>query len=221
MFQQILVPLDGSARAEQALPVAARLARAAQGTITLVQAVNPPSKFMEGVGTIVLPDILDENVPAANPSLKQMAGKLLSRKDVFHVFFLPSFLYSNILGCGEHSAHRTGSPVSGPGRARDRNLSRSGLHLPRFRWRCLQWATRECFSPHKRLPVEPQALFLLAGSARTPLIPCPPGQVVWQGTMPPVPPVKQVQALPLFVWLVRSSAVTARQRVDSAARSHR
>ncbi len=70
MFQQILVPLDGSARAEQALPVAARLARAAQGTITLVQAVNPPSRFMEGVGTIVLPDILDENVPAAKDYLE-------------------------------------------------------------------------------------------------------------------------------------------------------
>jgi nucleotide-binding universal stress UspA family protein len=37
MFRHLLVPLDGSRHAEQALPVAARLARASQGTITLVQ----------------------------------------------------------------------------------------------------------------------------------------------------------------------------------------
>ncbi len=73
MFKQILVPLDGSARAEQALPMAACLARAAHGTITLVQAVSPPSEFMEGVGTIVLPDLLDENVPVAREYLEGIA----------------------------------------------------------------------------------------------------------------------------------------------------
>ncbi len=36
MFQHILVPLDGSQRAEQALPAAARLARANAGTVTLL-----------------------------------------------------------------------------------------------------------------------------------------------------------------------------------------
>jgi|SwirhisoilCB1_FD_contig_31_1363078_length_1313_multi_6_in_0_out_0_1 nucleotide-binding universal stress UspA family protein len=41
MFRHILVPLDGSPRAEQAIPVAVRLARASRGTITLLQAVNP------------------------------------------------------------------------------------------------------------------------------------------------------------------------------------
>jgi nucleotide-binding universal stress UspA family protein len=60
MFKQILVPLDGSARAEQALPIAARLARVTDGTVSLVQAVWPPSEFMTTVGDIVLPDILDE-----------------------------------------------------------------------------------------------------------------------------------------------------------------
>jgi nucleotide-binding universal stress UspA family protein len=73
MFKQILVPLDGSARAEQALPVTARLARATNGTVTLVQAVYPPDKFMESVGTIVLPDILDEDVPAAKEYLEGVA----------------------------------------------------------------------------------------------------------------------------------------------------
>jgi nucleotide-binding universal stress UspA family protein len=41
MFQRILVPLDGSVRAERALAVAARLARASQGTVTLVRVVSP------------------------------------------------------------------------------------------------------------------------------------------------------------------------------------
>ena len=45
MFQRILVPLDGSTRAEQALPVAARLAHASNGTIVLLQAVNLPNQF--------------------------------------------------------------------------------------------------------------------------------------------------------------------------------
>ncbi len=42
MFQHILVPLDGSVRAERALAVAARLARESLGTITLVRVVPPP-----------------------------------------------------------------------------------------------------------------------------------------------------------------------------------
>jgi len=45
MFRRILVPLDGSARAEQALPVAARIARASAGTVILVRAVTSPIDF--------------------------------------------------------------------------------------------------------------------------------------------------------------------------------
>lgn len=41
MFQRILVPLDGSARAEQALPIAARVARATGGTVVLLHVVVP------------------------------------------------------------------------------------------------------------------------------------------------------------------------------------
>lgn len=40
MFQHILVPLDGSTRAERALPVAARLARATGGTLILARVVD-------------------------------------------------------------------------------------------------------------------------------------------------------------------------------------
>lgn len=42
MFERILVPLDGSLRAERALPVAACLARASLGTILLLRVVRPP-----------------------------------------------------------------------------------------------------------------------------------------------------------------------------------
>src|SRR5579859_6099942 len=41
MFQHILIPLDGSLRAEQALPVAARIARSTGASLLLVQVVNP------------------------------------------------------------------------------------------------------------------------------------------------------------------------------------
>jgi nucleotide-binding universal stress UspA family protein len=45
MFERILVPLDGSKRSERAIPVAARIARAANGTVILVQVTELPSNF--------------------------------------------------------------------------------------------------------------------------------------------------------------------------------
>jgi nucleotide-binding universal stress UspA family protein len=75
MVQDILIPLDGSARAEQVLPIAARLAQVSDGTISLLQAVWPPSVYMASVGEIVLPDILDETVPAAKVYLESVAKK--------------------------------------------------------------------------------------------------------------------------------------------------
>ncbi len=75
MFQDILIPLDGSSRAEQVLPVAARLAQVSDGTVSLLQAVWPPSVYMASVGEIVLPDILDETVPSAKVYLESVAKK--------------------------------------------------------------------------------------------------------------------------------------------------
>lgn len=75
MFKHILVPLDGSARAEQALPIAVSLARATNGKVTLVRAVYPLTRFMESVGEIVLPDILDETEPVAKEYLEGIATK--------------------------------------------------------------------------------------------------------------------------------------------------
>ncbi len=45
MFKRILIPLDGSTRAESAIPVAARIARASKGTIVLLQVVNSPREY--------------------------------------------------------------------------------------------------------------------------------------------------------------------------------
>jgi len=73
MFHDILIPLDGSSRAEQALPVAACLARMTDGTVSLFQAVWPPSAYMSSVGEVVLPDILDETIPAAKAYLEDVA----------------------------------------------------------------------------------------------------------------------------------------------------
>ena len=41
MFRRILVPLDGSKRAERVLPIASRLAKSAGGTVILLRVVNP------------------------------------------------------------------------------------------------------------------------------------------------------------------------------------
>ena len=40
MFQRILVPLDGSVRAERAIPVVARMASASGGSVIVIQVVN-------------------------------------------------------------------------------------------------------------------------------------------------------------------------------------
>jgi nucleotide-binding universal stress UspA family protein len=42
MLRHVLVPLDGSTRAEQALPIAAHIARVNDGTLTLLHVVTFP-----------------------------------------------------------------------------------------------------------------------------------------------------------------------------------
>ncbi|HEX6481876.1 MAG TPA: universal stress protein [Ktedonobacteraceae bacterium] len=48
MFKRILVPLDGSELAEQALPVAARLARASEGVLLLLRVADIPIENQPG-----------------------------------------------------------------------------------------------------------------------------------------------------------------------------
>ena len=45
MFKRILVPLDGSLRAERAIPVAARLAHTSGGSVVLLRVVSTPIEF--------------------------------------------------------------------------------------------------------------------------------------------------------------------------------
>ena len=45
MFQRIVVPLDGSLRAERAIPVAARLARASGGSVVLLRVVSIATEY--------------------------------------------------------------------------------------------------------------------------------------------------------------------------------
>jgi nucleotide-binding universal stress UspA family protein len=54
MFQRILVPLDGSTRAESALPVAAQIARATGGSLLLVQVIPIPIDYSGGLSSAPL-----------------------------------------------------------------------------------------------------------------------------------------------------------------------
>jgi len=76
MFERMLVPLDGSPRAEQALPVAARLARAAGGSVVLVQVVSPPTDFGGGLAPVPLltEQVIEDDLAEATDYLKTVAG---------------------------------------------------------------------------------------------------------------------------------------------------
>lgn len=71
MLGQILVPLDGSERAEQALPVAARIARATGASLLLVQVVTPPVDDSGGLAPV--PIVNGETV---EEEMKRAAGYL-------------------------------------------------------------------------------------------------------------------------------------------------
>lgn len=61
MFKQILVPLDGSGRAERALPIAARMARASGGSILLVRVVSTePSRLPSATAKPLLTQTVGE-----------------------------------------------------------------------------------------------------------------------------------------------------------------
>lgn len=68
MFRHLLVPLDGSRHAEQALPVAARLARVSEGTITLVQVIDTVCKTSPSSS----PEVLDARVTTSRIYLEQL-----------------------------------------------------------------------------------------------------------------------------------------------------
>jgi nucleotide-binding universal stress UspA family protein len=76
MFKTILVPLDGSPRAEQALAVAARLARASEGSLALVQVVTPPIdywSYQSGV-SMLHEQMVETSIAEAESYLALLAG---------------------------------------------------------------------------------------------------------------------------------------------------
>jgi nucleotide-binding universal stress UspA family protein len=56
MYTRVLVPLDGSTRAERSIPVAARIARATGGTVVLVQVVTVPFTYSPYLGSAIYAD---------------------------------------------------------------------------------------------------------------------------------------------------------------------
>lgn len=74
MFTRVLVPLDGSPRAERAIPVAARIAEASHGTVVLVRAATMPIEY----GPALMPPLTIETMEAERTEftgyLSEMAG---------------------------------------------------------------------------------------------------------------------------------------------------
>ena len=77
MFKRILVPLDGSERAEQALPVAAHLAKAGEGSLLLLRVVDTRNEFgmyAAGMGAAMfLQEELDKELTRASAYLARIA----------------------------------------------------------------------------------------------------------------------------------------------------
>ena len=75
MFKQILVPLDGSTRAEQALPVAARLARASSGSIVLMRVANFPMDYGGGYtqAPLLTEQVIETELDNVDDYLKKVA----------------------------------------------------------------------------------------------------------------------------------------------------
>lgn len=78
MFHHFFVPLDGSERAEKAIPVAARLAHEASGTVTLVRVIMP-SGNSEEYGANMLASELRQVQPRVRAESKAYLDDVLER----------------------------------------------------------------------------------------------------------------------------------------------
>ncbi len=79
MFRKILVPLDGSLRAEQALPVAARIARASHGSIHLLEVISPVVDYGGGfaLAPMMTGEAIEAEMTSATDYLKVVAASEL------------------------------------------------------------------------------------------------------------------------------------------------
>jgi nucleotide-binding universal stress UspA family protein len=75
MYQRILTPLDGSAYAEAAIPMAARLARASHGTVVLLHVLSGPREFLPYILPMMQPSTLSVDVDAASAYLDAVASQ--------------------------------------------------------------------------------------------------------------------------------------------------
>jgi nucleotide-binding universal stress UspA family protein len=71
-FKRILLPLDGSVRAEQAIPLAARIAHASRASVLLVQVVSLP---LGGPGLAPVEPTIEPLLDVASEYLKAMARR--------------------------------------------------------------------------------------------------------------------------------------------------
>lgn len=76
MFKRVLVPLDGSELSEQALPIAARIARASQSSLLLLRVVDMPSRvgIVAREPSVFLLEILEAELALASAYLARIAG---------------------------------------------------------------------------------------------------------------------------------------------------
>jgi nucleotide-binding universal stress UspA family protein len=79
MFQRILVPLDGSSRAERALPIAARIARSVSGSVLLVRVVNAPIDYGGGLAPVpyLSEQVIKSEMDSAAAYLRAVAEQML------------------------------------------------------------------------------------------------------------------------------------------------
>src|SRR5207237_1367439 len=78
MFKRILVPLDGSGRAERALPIAARLARVSGGSIFLVRVLSTePASLPTAPKPILIQTVGEADRTLAESYLEGVAGSEL------------------------------------------------------------------------------------------------------------------------------------------------
>src|SRR5258708_7988127 len=74
MFRRILVPLGGSARAEQALPIAARIARASGGSVMLLHVLMATRELGPYLGQSALQhEVIDAAIADATNYLSKAA----------------------------------------------------------------------------------------------------------------------------------------------------
>jgi nucleotide-binding universal stress UspA family protein len=75
MYKRILVPLDGSARAERSIPVAAHIARATDGTVILVRIATLPFTYSPYLGSATYADeVIEADMSEVQTYLNALAN---------------------------------------------------------------------------------------------------------------------------------------------------